>query len=304
MATATRRKPAQHPVDPFPYAGAAAYDGDLRVKHPRLGMIRAEPRVVHRIREAPNGFFCHGMYRNFGFVHEFRVVIEPYATAIRLEDGPSSPSDRFVRDMWMGLHSYGDIAPYRRRLFNDDRLIIARLVVNEVPSRIVYEHSRSWAELYDDEEAAEHFAPINELRTRDDGRTIRKPLDDGGSLLLCQDLEVHPALAGNRLGGKLLLHSLWALTRHAGDLAYLEAFPIRTFFTNEEIPEEPRTTEHEMARIVRFFERAGFTKVNDVAFRPNHTTPMYRHVGAFGIPVDGVGELSALAGRKARYEPE
>lgn len=297
MATATKRTRAL-PVDPLPYAGAAGYDGDLKIKHPSRGVIRAEPRVVHRIREAPNSFFCHGMFRNFGFVHEFRIVIEPYATALRVEDGPSSPSDRFVRELWMGLHGYGDVAPYKRRLFNDDRLVIARLVVNEIPSRLVYEHSRKWAELYDDEGAAEHFAPVDALCARDDGATIRKPLTDGGALLLCRDLEVHPAFKGNRLGGKLLLHSMWALARHPGDLAFLEAFPIRTFFTNEPFPDRPSTTQTEMARIVRFFERAGFTRVADEKFRPEHVVPMYRHVGAFGVPVDGLGDFSVLAGRK------
>jgi len=247
-----------------------------------------------------DGLFSHGMFRHFGFVHECRIVIEPYDTALRVVDGPSSPSDRFVREVWMGLYKYGEAAPYKRQVFNDDRLVMAGLVVNEIPSRFVHETTPTWEGLYHDEpDVAEHYAPIDELRTRDDGLTIRKPLTDGGSLLWCQDLEVNPAFGGHRLGGKLLLHSLWALHRHPADLAFLEAFPIRVFFTEDPIAEHPRTTQPEMARLIRFFERAGFTRVDDYAFRPEHTTPMYRHVGAFGIPVDGLGEISVLAGLRA-----
>ena len=58
-----------------------------------------------------------------------------------------------------------------------------------------------------------------------------------------------------------------------------------------------------MARLVRFFERAGFTRAGEAPFRPEHRVPIYRHVGAFGIPVGGLGEISALAGRKPSFEP-
>jgi hypothetical protein len=176
----------------------------------------------------------------------------------------TSPSDRFVRQLRAGFYGYGAVGHHKRSIYNDDRLIVARLLVNKIPSRFVAETSEMWAGLYpDDPDEAERFAPIDELRGRDDGVTVRCPLTNGGSLLWVMELwvmepwvmevEVYPAFAGYRLGGKPLLHSLWALARHPGDLAYLEAFPIRVFFTEERVPAEHQTTETEMRRIVRFF---------------------------------------------------
>ena len=87
------------------------------------------------------------------------------------------------------------------------------------------------------------------------------------------------------------------------DLAYLEAFPVRTFFTTERLPPRRRKWRGSSASSSERALRASMTRRFGPNTRPTHD-PMYRQVGAFRIPVDGVGELSTLAGRKAALDPD
>ena len=301
MATATHGRESMQATQPTaPYAIAIA-EQQVIVAHPRHGDIKSSVRIQQRIGEAPNGFLCHGMFRTFGLLHEFRVLLEPRTLALYLTRGPSNPSKRAVHRAWCELSSLGSVAPHRRHVMNDDRLVVAHVLVNEIPSRIAREHGPTWAGLWDEDPGLRRvFRHFDKLSARDDGATVRRPLQHGGSVLWVQALEVHPAFTGQRIGGRLLLHTLWALVRHSGDLAYLEAYPDRVFFTHRSSDPAShctvRSTPAELARLLGFYERVGFSRVDDKARDPRRAVPTYRHVGAFGIPVNGVGELSVLAG--------
>jgi GNAT superfamily N-acetyltransferase len=129
----------------------------------------------------------------------------------------------------------------------------------------------------------EEYRVIDRLRDTDDGATLRRPLQRGGSLLRMHGLEVHPAFARQLIGGRLLMHALWELSRDSDDLVYLDAFPVRSLFTRER--HAARVSADTRAGIVRYYTRLGFYRTEPRApLTGKKPVRFYRHVGAFGMP--------------------
>ena len=210
------------------------------MRHPELGRIRTEPRIVHRLENWPNQFFSRGPWIRYGLIHNYSAEIEldQFCFDAEYDEGRGrtarrDPSEMEKQAIWAPLRSLGDVAPPSRRVFTEGRLLIAQIQIEEIPHRWVAEVNESWAVAFEDYEDKYEYEVVDRLRAVDDGRTLRNPLQVGGSLLMLYGLEVHPAFTGQRLGARLLMHALWELIRHPDDLLYLRARPLRQFFTRE-----------------------------------------------------------------------
>lgn len=109
-----------------------------------------------------------------------------------------------------------------------------------------------------------------------------------GSLFYIRGLFVHPAFQGQRLGARLLAHTLWAMQRSTGDTAILLAKPVQNFFA----PDDPACGVEEIRRLVQYYRRLGFTRADPRApIRPDEPVAMYALFGESRLPFRGIGEL-------------
>jgi GNAT superfamily N-acetyltransferase len=281
----------------------------LRLDHPVVGPCSIEAKVIHRLSHTPSNLFSHGGHTYFGIVHDFtlRLTAEELAWAEWFRrrspadpaaDGPT-PTEK--RTLWEPLAPLGDVAPPSHRIFTPSRLLVARVQVQEIPLRLVNELDVDFKVAFSDHEEYVEFEIVDALRATDDGFSLRRPLQDGGSLLLVRDLEVHPAFAGQLLGARLLGHTVWELTRHPGDLVYLGAYPWRRLFARTR--GVPQCSSRDVARLVNYYERLGFHRAEpEKRITGRDHVRLYRHVGAFGLPISGLGWLSERAGHP-RLEP-
>ncbi|MFL5580929.1 MAG: GNAT family N-acetyltransferase [Gemmatimonadaceae bacterium] len=271
-----------------------ASDTDVRLTHPRAGDLVVEARVWQRVDNGPQRLFSRGAWRSYGLMHAFALEVTPegVATANWLRASPAKDR-RPARvlgerraELWGALRSLGDVAPPRRRVFTDARLLVARAVVEEIPSRWVAEIGRdSWFESLSDGEDfdAPMYRAVDRLREVTLPGVARRPLSNGGSLHVLRLFEVHPAFAGQLLGARLLAHALWVLMRHPGDLVYLAACPGRALFTRTPLPRQPSHVPAAAIRsLVAYYRRLGFTRAERGPMQDGTPVPMYRHVGAFG----------------------
>jgi GNAT superfamily N-acetyltransferase len=284
-------------------------DRSLRVSHPTRGVIEATARIVHTVPHWPSAFFGHSAFLYFGTVHEYRVLLTAQELAWGADEpGAGEGRKRYLADkpkavekLWHPLARLGEVAPPSRRLYTASRLLVARVQLQEIPYRLVEEMNPSFAEAFRDDEERDEFEVVDRLRGVDDGITLRRPLQTGGSLLIIRGFEVHPAFAGQRIGARTLFHAVWELARHPDDLIYFGAYPVRTIFTRGGTSQG--VTPGALTGIVRYYMRLGFHRAEPDAVLSGDThARLYRHIGAFGLPVDGLGILSEQAGR-ARVEP-
>jgi ribosomal protein S18 acetylase RimI-like enzyme len=237
-----------------------------------------------------------------GSSHIFRAKISLHDFAISVAGGARKRVRKFrddddaERELWDGLRSYA-ASGYALGSWRGDReLLVADVSVDEVPARLVAEAVGSWPQYLEDVYAAPELTDVIVRSMEvDDGRTLRHPLRDGGSLLSLSQLQVHPKLRGQALGLRLVAHAMWELVRHPGDLAVLQAHPTETIFDAWEERQRHRVKAEDVQRVVDYFERLGFYRAEpDAPVTRTSLVAMFRQVGTFGLPFAGLGALSAV----------
>lgn len=167
-------------------------------------------------------------------------------------------------------------------LFTPESAVLARLEVSEIAAHIA-EQAGGWWEVMDYLGDTMRAAwPLVEGLQEDIEPTLLS-----GSLLWFRKLGVHPAVRGQALGAKLMAHALWALSRAPGDLAILDAAPIASWFDAR----TPRQTVRGVRALRGYYSRVGFTTYREKGVR-REPSLMYLRFGEFGIPVDGLGEMT------------
>lgn len=85
-----------------------------------------------------------------------------------------------------------------------------------------------------------------------------------GSLVYLQRLEVHPRFRGQRIGLRLIGHTLLSLSRAEGDTAVMLVRPVESSFDPDE---NAKPTRRAARRLVNYYRRIGFEYVYPEPFR-------------------------------------
>jgi hypothetical protein len=113
----------------------------LQVDHPSLGRVQSDATIAHRLAYSAPHFFCQGPFLWFGFLHAFslRTTAEglawsQFAKRWRLDGNAPDPTKAEERQLWAPLAPLGDVAPKSHRIYTRQRLLVARVLVQEIPS--------------------------------------------------------------------------------------------------------------------------------------------------------------------------
>ena len=265
----------------------------VEIRHATHGRVRVAPVVSYHAREDQEPLLGFKEYTGETIHHQYTLLIYARALSIAIHGVRKTDKSRDVAEReWEGIREY----QRSLRWYDADRdeLDLASVRLFETPMRLALQRHGSW-KAFLAQEQPEGQAMLDRLRQTDDGRTARYPLRDGGSLLSLSEVAVHTMARGQGLGTRLILHALWSRIRHAGDLVVLYVRPeFRTRYEDS----GRRGSSADYRRLVEFFTRLGFYADDDAEehIARKRMVPMYRHVGTFGLPFDGLGELSVLAG--------
>ena len=120
---------------------------------------------------------------------------------------------------------------------------------------------------------------------------------DGRSFLFISEVAVHPLPRRQKLATRLVAHAIWRQVRHERDMVMTNVFcENNTVFNRPDRYTRGKPDEFRVG--VDFFDSLGFTGPQNASecIQNSSPVPMYRRVGAEGLPVAGLGTLSVLAG--------
>lgn len=243
--------------------------------------FEVSPQILHTMEMRFNDFGDIGAYDQNPPSHEVRVVLT--------EDDLSfaRPRGSGVRDQV--AVSFDElkplVVPSLEEAYQKGEFVVAILQVEEFPSTVAFDFRGTWFDWLDAIDG--DLAIVGELADglRDDEDDLSMALLSG-SLFYPRALSVHPAFSGQRIGLRLLAHTLWALHRAEGDTAILLAKPMSNHFA----PGEPKTGATEIRRLAKHYERIGFRRVpGHGRVKSGQPVPMILRFGEERIPVTGLG---------------
>jgi len=223
--------------------------------------------------------------------HEFliqgsaiRIEFEVLLTREVIDNGVDKAS--VSRRVWKNLAT---LVPggLEQRFRKREQFLVAFLNVDEFP--VDWGFADDWLERLDSVDAdCGSLAPMVESLHRKAKRDFWFSFTSG-SLFHMRRLEVHPSFRGQQIGGRLLLHALAQVGRSIGDVAVLNAVPIRTLFEN--CPADQRAKA--VRALVRYYRRIGFKRWGRGSIKDGDSVPMYARFGECLIKPQGLPKSAA-----------
>lgn len=229
---------------------------DITVSIPGVDNVSLSPLVVHESNHTFLDFCNIGDVIDSCIQHVFYVRLDREL----LEESAAVADVATNRhgDFWSALQVFNDgVDSVSRPSWTKTRLEIAELELYEFPVRFKEAYHNTWFMLLDavDGDTAELGEIADGLAEKAEQEGDLVLLD--GSLFVPKLLSVHPLARRNRLGIRLLAHSIWFLSRSTHDLALALAKPMGGRFSMD----EPDRSAPAIRRLVRYYESVGFRRV-------------------------------------------